>query len=896
MANDATIDRLSAEFDSPKEHIAAAASLLEAGAPPQFVARYRRHLVGGMPEERLVAIADRLHFLSDLEQRKEAILQQAQERGRDLAPLKEQLATCFDQDLIDDLYQSMRPRRRTTAMQMEEKGLLPLAMAIQHRQLGDQGLAEAAQQYVNEANGLPSVEAVLEGVALILAEKIVNDPNTRAKCRDELRRGILRAKAVNPGKGGAERYQQFFDFAEPIGRISASRMLALRRAEREKILELELGLPDQQHRDVLRSLHAADLVEDTPLRQFYDVVFDHAWQSGICAGCSRDVRRRLKEKADREAVRTYGRNLRSQLLAPPLGHKKVLALRNSSKTVWLALLGEDGSVLQHKTIHTETDEHRAAMLQELCALIREHKPAAIALPHGKRQVAAEKLVEALQQALGEGEMPMLVPVDEAASAIFATSATGRKGMPGVEVGVRTAISLGRRLQDPLRELLGMEFRTLGLGQTLDDVHQGMLQRELDAIVSSCVASVGVDLNTADADLLAHVPGVGEERAKAIREHKKKLGGYQTRAQLLEVPGLDAQTVSYFAPYVTIFGGSEPLDRSPVLLEDYDLARAVAQKKGVPVESLFGQDLRDVDADAFVAEGIDRERVHLVLQALRHAGVDPRGELTATANAGVRSITDLRTDQELTGRVANLTEFGAFVDLGIGQDGLIHISQIPGYRLRDPHQMLRVGEVVQVWVAHIDQEKGKISLTMHQPRHLAEGRQATLGERLERAGQRRERRPRRDEPATPVLSRAARAPESRRGRNRSAPLTPEGKPAEKDRLPVEAGEPVAEGGTPVAAEGQGERRPQGGRFPQRGGGGGRFDRGDRSDRGGRGRDRDDRGSRGGRGGGGNDPRVFTIESGREASEQKGLRGELTSLAGLRNLLSKSAPKGDGEPKA
>lgn len=889
MANDATLDRLCAEFDSNKDHIAQAVALLEQGEPPVLIARFRRHLCGGMPEDRLAAIADRLHFLSELEQRKDAILQQAQERGRDQEPLRAMLQTCFDQDLIDDLYQSLRPRRRTTAMQMEEKGLLPLAMAIQHRQLGEQGLAEAAQQYVSEANGMPSVESVLEGVALILAEKIVLDPTTRAKCRDELRRGILRAKAVNPGKGGQERYEQFFDFQEPISRISAARMLALRRAEREKILELELTLPDQQHRDVLRSLHCADLPADSTLREFYDVVFDHAWQSGLCAGCGRDVRRRLKEKADREAVRTYARNLRSQLLAPPLGHKKVLALRNSSKTVWLALVAEDGSIAQHKTLHSETDEQRTAMIAELCTLIRTEKPAAIALPHGKRQIAAEKLVESLRSSLTAEELPMLIPVDEAASAIFATSSTGRRAMPGVEVGVRTAISLGRRLQDPMRELLGMEFRTLGLGQTLDDVHQGMLERELDAVVSSCVGAVGVDLNTADLDLLAYVPGVGPDRAKAILDYKKKIGGFRNRAQLLEVPGFDAATVGHFSSFLHIEGGDEPLDRSPVMTQDYDIARAIAAKQGVPVEQLFGKDLRDTDLDAFTGPEVDRQRVLNTVNALRNAGSDARGELTATTNQGVHTVADLRVDLELRGRIANLTEFGAFVDLGIGQDGLIHISQIPGYRLRDPQQMLRVGEVVQVWVAHLDLETRKISLTMHPPRHVSEGRAPTLGEKLE-SGPRRERRPRRDEPRTPVLSRAARAPESRRGRNRSAPLTPEGKP-EKDRMLLEGAEAPVEGGTNVAAEGQKGGEARGGRGREGGGGrfggrdgGGRGHFGGRDDRGSR--DRDDRPR-----GRSNDPRVFTIESGREAAETKGHRGELTSLSGLRNLLQKQA-----EPKA
>jgi predicted RNA-binding protein with RPS1 domain len=344
----------------------------------------------------------------------------------------------------------------------------------------------------------------------------------------------------------------------------------------------------------------------------------------------------------------------------------------------------------------------------------------------------------------------------------------------------------------------------------------------------------------------------------------------------------------------IEGGTEQLDRTPTQPCDYDLARKIAAARVVAIEELFGKELRDIDLDAFTGEDADRNRVLLVVQALRHSCRDARGELTATTNAGVHTLADLRSDMELRGRIANLTEFGAFVDLGIGQDGLIHISQIPSHRLRDPHQMLRVGEVVQVWVAHVDQEKGKISLSMQPPRHVQEGRQPTLGEKMEQRPGRRERRPRRDEPATPLMSRAARAPESRKGRNRAAPLTPEGKP-EKDRFPVEEGVP-AEGGAPAAAAGpegaRGERRDDRGGRGRFGGGGGGFGGGDRrhggrDDRGGRGRD--DRGSRGQ----GGDPRVFTIESGREAAEQKGLRGELTSLAGLKSLLAKGSKPDDAK---
>jgi uncharacterized protein len=859
MATPATLERLCAEFDSPPEHITAAVGLLEAGASPAYLARYKRYALGNLPEDRLHAIADRLHALAELEQRKAAILQQAEERGKKTAELEAIVASSVDQDLIDDLYQSMRPRRRGVAMQMEEKGLMPLAMALQHRQMGDQSLQDLANSYLAADKGLPTPEAVLEGALLILSDRIAHDPTTRARFRSELKHGILKARAVNPdtaGNDSSARYKDLFDFAEPIHRIPAGRMLALRRAEREGIVALELTLADGRARQLLRELHAKDLADDAPLLEFFHLVFDHAAQQ-LQEWCGKDVRRRLKEKADREAVRTYARNLRSQLLAPPLGSKKVLSLRTSSKAIWAVLLGEDGSVEEHKTLPVESDEQKQGAMAWLVELVKGKQPAAIALPHGRRQAGSERIVAALRSALGDTPLPMVVPVDEAASTIFATSAAGKKAISGVEVGVRTAISLGRRLQDPLLELARMDMRTLGIGQTLDDVHQGMLQRELADVASSCLAQVGIDLNTAGQDLLELIPGLDAEKAKAILDHRRSIGGFKNRGQLAEVPGLDAATVRNVQGFLRIVGGDEPLDATTVHPDDYAIARAAAEKKGCAPIALLGQNLRDVPVDQMTTDEWPRYRIIHVLQALMRGNEDSRGELVATHNEGVNTLADLQPDRELKGRVASLTEFGAFVDLGIGQDGLVHISQIPGFRLRDPQQMLRVGEVVTVWVLNVDQEKQKIALTMHLPRHLQEGRRPTLGERMEQQQRGGGKRPQGDRPP--------RGDRGDRGERRE-PSGPPGRFAGASRVGKRQppGEPGREGGD----------RP-------------RF-----------GRDRDEGGfgDRGPRGRGPREQRVYTVEPAREASEQRTHKGEFTSLANLRALLGggkkAESPKDDG----
>ena len=834
MATESVLQRLRAEFDTPPELMGPVVELLQSGATAQFIARFRRDESGDLGEERIATIEERLHFLQELEARKEAILQQARERGSATDELLATLEGCYDQDLLDDIYQSFRPRRRTPAMQAEEKGLGPLALAVRHRSLGGQPLEDAAQTYVSEANGLPNVETVLEGVLLILAEQYASDPQLRAQVRDELGRGILKASVTAPGAKGAQRYKEFFDLQEPVRRVSAQRMLALRRAEREGILNLQLVLADGRELEIFRQRFAADLAPEDPLARFLDLAFLHAYETWVRPACESDLRRKIKEKADRETVRSFARNLRSRLLAPPLGPKRALAVRASRTVMWLVLLGEDGSVLKHETMPVAQDAEREAAVQALVTLMQTERPAGLALPHGRRQEMTEQLVEQALQRVPPAERPIVVPLDEAASAIYATSQPGRKALPGVEVGVRTAISLARRLQDPMHELVTMDPRGLGLGHTLTEVHQGMLTRQLDSVISSCIAAVGVDLNTATPEQLAHVPGLSKELARKIVEHRQKAGGFRRIEDLRQIDGIDDTVFRNVAGFLRLQGGEEPLDATGVHPEDYPLARRLAEQQGVPVQELFDKDLRQVDIRPLVGEGTGRLRVLDVLHALGTVGQDPRGLLTAAHNEGVGKLDDLKSDMQLRGRITNLTEFGAFIDVGVGQDGLLHISQIPPRRVHNPDEMLRVGEVVQIWVVHVDPKEKRISLSMHRPRHLTEGRTPTLGERLDTG--RRGKRPRREEVSP--MSRAARAPEGRRGSARRGPR------------------PAREEGKP----GGGDERPRV-HF-----GGGQ------------------------RGGGGGTPRVITVESDKPKQEQVGFKGELRSLAGLRALLGAKGDSG------
>lgn len=1024
MPSEAVLHRLAAEFDDPAEAIAAVVSLLESGAPSQFIARFRRDETSDLSEERVGQIEERLHFLQDLEARKESILQQATERGSDTETLRETLETTYDQDLLDDIYQSFRPRRRTAGVQAEERGLGPLAEAVHHRQLGDRSLQEVATDYISTEHELPTAEAVLEATGFALAERYAANAQLRAEVRDELSRGVLSATATAPNRKGAQRYKDFFNFEEEVRRINASRMLALRRAEREGIIKIELRLPEGRAREIFRRHFAPDLELGSQLLAYLDLVFEHAYEHLVRPACEADIRRRFKEKADRETVRTFSRSLRSQLLAPPLGHKRAMALRASSRTIWLVVLNEDGSVAAHETLHLEggrdkaqdakgkrksktdpaaagdaatpagdaetppapaespaaiestpaestpaestpaesapaagpaeaptsapaaeamttttppaaaeppaptaetavppaappaeaaagagsglaatpspepapeavtpttapaqtatdgdaapaatpseaattegsgdtagpstpaaangasadsnaddrtppTKHHtREEAVERIAAMIRELAPAAIAIPHGRRQDISEKILRQVVERLER--RPLAVPVDEATSAIYATSAAGRKAFPQAEVGIRTAISLARRLQDPLLELIAKDPRDLGLGQSLGDVHQGMLGRHLELAVASCLAGVGVDLNRADADALARLPGLNREQARAIVEFRRKNGGFRNLEQLKEVDGVDEATHRHVAGFLRISGGDEELDGTAVHPENYELARQVAAQLGRPITDVLGTDLRSVDIQPLLSATVGRKRVLDVLDGLSHHGRDPRGQLSDWTNEGVTKLADLQVDMQLRGRVTNVTEFGAFIDLGVGQDGLIHVSQIPPGRMRHPDRMLRVGEVVSVFVLKVDPESKRISLSMHRPRHLSEGRQPTLGERMQGGG--RGNRGRRRGQEDQVMTRAARAPDGRRGDRR------------------------------------GPRRAPGG-----GGGGSGF--------GGRGGGRRDEAPR--RRGG---PRVITVESDKQVEESLGHKGEIRSLSGLRQLLTGPEPSNKTE---
>ncbi|MEO0480180.1 MAG: Tex-like N-terminal domain-containing protein [Planctomycetota bacterium] len=661
------------------------------------------------------------------------------------------------------------------------------------------------------------------------------EPAQKKKPREKSR---SKKKGKSQGHG---RYAELMGLEEPVRRIPANRMLALRRAERDGALTLRLKLEPGKELELFRRRFSKDVDTNSQIGQFLDLVYGHAYDRFVHPSCEKVVRQRAKEKADRETVRSFARSLRAQLMSPGLPESVCAALRVSGKSAWYVTLGPDGTPRRKLNPNVPTDEEgRGQLAQAIADAIKEDAPKGLAIPHGKRERAAARLADDVLARLEPEQRPIIVPLDQTASVVWATSANARRRHQNSDNGMRTTLSLARRLRDPLLELIRVEPRGLGLGQNLVDVHQGLLRRQLDQTASTCLARIGVDVNRSDQGLLARLPGVSQHLAKAIVQHRSNHGPFTTLKGLQEIVDLDEPTWRHIVGFLRIHGGQEVLDATTIHPDDYDIVSHIAGREGCTSDELFGRQIPRVTPEE-CGPDVGLKRLLDILDALRRGTTDPRGVIEDLNNEGVKTFADLRVDQPLRGRVTNLAEFGAFVDLGIGQDGLIHLSQIPGAKLRDPERLLRVGEVVTVYVVQLDERAKKIGLSMFQPRHVAEGRAPTLGERMGQGGSRRGggggrgrgRGRDRDRDENAAQTRAARVPEGRRGTMRRGPK-------------------------PKHAEG----------------GGGGF-----------GGDRDDRRS-GGRRGPKGAPRVITVESEQESKEVRGHKGELRSLSSLKGLLQKN----------
>ncbi len=685
--------------------VKAVAMLVGEGATVPFVARYRKEATGSLDEVAVAAIRDRLEELAELDKRRTAILSSLEERGLLSPELQSALEEARDRARLEDIYLPYRPKRRTRAAMARERGLEPLASALM-AQRGREP-ATLAKPFVNADRGVPDVESALAGARDILAEEMTENPRLRASARDLfLRRGRFQSKVAKGKEEAGATFRDWFAWDEPVRSIPGHRVLAMFRGETEGFLSLSLRPPEDDVLDLARRLFLRGRGADA-----------QEVAAALADGCKRllapsletETRAEVKARADAEAIRVFAANLRGLLLAPPLGQKRVLALDPGFRTgAKLTVLDAQGGLLHHTTVHpTGSAAQKQAAAGELKALCGRFQVEAIAIGNG----TAGRETEAFVRELGLG-LPVVL-VNEAGASIYSASETARKEFPDLDLTVRGSVSIGRRLMDPLAELVKLDPKSIGVGQYQHDVDQTGLRRALHDVVTSCVNAVGVDVNTASQELLTFVSGLGPALARAVVAHREAHGPFPTRSALRQVRGLGPKAFEQAAGFLRV-RGEEPLDASAVHPERYALVRRMARD----ARRTVGELLADASARAkvrledYVADDIGLPTLTDIMAELEKPGRDPRATFSAFAFAdGVNRIEDLAEGMELPGIVTNVTKFGAFVDLGVHRDGMVHVSQLADRFVSDPTEIVSVGQEVLVRVVEIDLSRNRIALSM-----------------------------------------------------------------------------------------------------------------------------------------------------------------------------------------
>ncbi|MFN3577618.1 MAG: Tex family protein [Tabrizicola sp.] len=709
---------IAAEIGATPQQVTAAVELLDGGATVPFIARYRKEVTGGLDDSQLRRLEERLGYLRDLEARRAAIAESIAGQGKMTDDLACAIAGAATKAELEDIYLPYRPKRRTRAMIAREAGLQGLLDAI----LADRSADPAALAAGFLSDGFADAKAALEGARDILAEGLAEDAALLGRLRDHMRKvGRLSAKVV-PGKEAAgAKFADYFAHSEDFARVPSHRALAMFRGRNEEVLTLDLEVDAEAPRGespAERACGAAVGAGGTgPGDRWLREAAAWAWRVKIRTSLTLDLMAELREAAEAEAIRVFARNLKDLLLAAPAGGKATMGLDPGIRTgVKVAVVDATGKLVATDTIYPFQPKNDLKGAQTaLARLIGQHGVKLIAIGNGTASRETEKLVADLLALLPSGaEKPVKVVVSEAGASVYSASELAAREFPDLDVSLRGAVSIARRLQDPLAELVKIEPRAIGVGQYQHDVDQHRLAKSLDAVVEDAVNAVGVDLNTASAPLLARVSGVGPALAEAIVAHRDQNGPFATRKDLLKVARLGPKAFEQAAGFLRITGGAEPLDASSVHPEAYDVARKIVAACGRDIRSLMGDGatLRKLDPAAFVDERFGLPTVKDILAELEKPGRDPRPSFrTASFTEGVNEITDLKPGMVLEGTVTNVAAFGAFVDVGVHQDGLVHVSQLSDSFVKDPHAVVKAGDVVKVRVVEVDVARKRIGLSM-----------------------------------------------------------------------------------------------------------------------------------------------------------------------------------------
>jgi protein Tex len=712
---DARIARtIAAEIAARPEQVAAAAALLDGGATVPFVARYRKEATGGLDDGQLRTLADRLAYLRELEARRAAILGSIREQGKLAPELEAGIAGAATKAALEDLYLPFRPKRRTRAAIARERGLEPLAEAI----LADRRTPPEALAGGFLSPEVPDAKEALVGARDILTERLAENAELLGRLRSFMQReAFLSARVVKGQEEKGAKFSDYFARTERWAQVPSHRALAMMRGANEGVLTLDIAPDPEAGLPQVEAMVAGALgiAGTAPGDLWLAGVARWAWRTKLGLTMMLDLHGQLRERAQEEAIRVFARNLKALLLAAPAGPRPTMGLDPGVRTgVKVAVVDTTGKLLATDTVYPFQPKNDLRGTQAtLAALIRRHGVELIAIGNGTASRETEKVVAEMLGAL-PAPKPTKVVVSEAGASVYSASELAAKEFPDLDVSLRGAVSIARRLQDPLAELVKIEPKAIGVGQYQHDVDQTRLGRALEGVVEDAVNAVGVDLNMASAPLLAHVSGLGPALAEAIVAHRDANGAFRSRKDLLTVPRLGPRAFEQCAGFLRIRGGSEPLDESAVHPEAYGLARRIVAACGRDIRALMGDEarLKALDPATFVDGSFGLPTVHDILGELAKPGRDPRPAfVTASFAEGVNAIGDLRPGMTLEGTVTNVAAFGAFVDIGVHQDGLVHVSQLADRFVKDPHEVVKAGDVVRVRVIGVDVARKRVGLSM-----------------------------------------------------------------------------------------------------------------------------------------------------------------------------------------
>ena len=700
------INLISSILNIPTKKVSNTIGLLEEGATIPFISRYRKEVTGSLDEVQVGDIKTQLAKLKEIDKRRESILNAIEEQGKLTDELRKRIESTYNLTELEDLYLPYKRKRKTRASVAKEKGLEPLAEELHKQEIQD--LETFAAKFITEE--VPTIEEALQGARDIIAEWINEDEQIRNNVRFHFEKeAMITSKVARGKKEEGAKFQDYFEFSELLSRCPSHRLLAIRRGEEEGFLRVNIG-PDEE--ETIYNLERKVVTGSGPASKQVKEALEDSYKRLLSSSIETEFRNLAKEKADEEAISVFIDNLRQLLLAPPLGQLRILAIDPGFRTgCKVVCLDENGNLLNHSTIYPhppQADEWKAK--NDILSLVNKYKIAAIAIGNGTAGRETLSLCKSI-----DFEMPVeIFMVNENGASIYSASAVAREEFPDKDVTVRGSVSIGRRLMDPLAELVKIDAKSIGVGQYQHDVNQSKLKESLDRVVESCVNSVGINLNTASKHLLTYVSGLGPTLAQNIVDYRNENGSFNSRKQLKKVPRMGEKAFEQCAGFLRIRSGKEALDNTAVHPESYPVVQQMAKDLNCNVEELIKDSTlrKQINLKDYVSDTIGLPTLTDIIQELEKPGLDPRGKAKPIKFAdNIRTIEDLKTGLVLTGVVNNITNFGAFVDIGIKESGLVHISQIANTFIKNPADVLKLGQEVKVKVTQIDIDRKRIQLSM-----------------------------------------------------------------------------------------------------------------------------------------------------------------------------------------